>query len=379
MPIRNAAQYVISERVACIVPDLHYTLSTSVLKCWGSGGFLGLGDRLHRGGSDTTMGVNLPAVDIYGTTGASVDGPIEKLWLLSTRTGNICVKFASMRVKCFGSAAYGLLLRPELPNNEIIGDEPGEMGDALPYFELSSTATINDIQPSHGNFACATLSDWTVKCWGKLTDGIAGTGSTDTVILGDDEDEVGDGIPTIDMNGLSVAGIAPGERHVCARMMASIGVRCWGWNGEGQLGQGISTMNVATPPSSDLRYLNNQYQIRREDSIKCRECRNTCNPNTEFQQVSCSGGTDALCTACSQCKSNIEYQTKSCTDSSDATCVLCTICDPGQYSESVCSQQDDTVCANCSDFCAAGEIEVQTCSGANNRICSPCPAGRYCP
>jgi len=50
---------------------------------------------------------------------------------------------------------------------------------------------------------------------------------------------------------VGVQALAMGSRHTCA-LMATGGVRCWGSNGEGQLGDGTTTDRLTPPPSDVL-------------------------------------------------------------------------------------------------------------------------------
>jgi hypothetical protein len=47
-----------------------------------------------------------------------------------------------------------------------------------------------------------------------------------------------------------VAGLTAGLTHVCARMTSG-GVRCWGGNESGQLGDGMGSIFALTPPAMD--------------------------------------------------------------------------------------------------------------------------------
>jgi alpha-tubulin suppressor-like RCC1 family protein len=69
--------------------------------------------------------------------------------------------------------------------------------------------------------------------------------------------ELGDGTttdryvpPTGDVLG-GVQAIATGCSHTCA-LMTTGGVRCWGYNGYGQLGDGTTADFSTTPPTSDI-------------------------------------------------------------------------------------------------------------------------------
>ncbi|MFM8311779.1 MAG: RCC1 domain-containing protein [Ilumatobacteraceae bacterium] len=100
---------------------------------------------------------------------------------------------------------------------------------------LTSGVTSIDTGIDH---ACAVVSGG-VKCWGGNTYGQVGNGTTSQALT------------PVDVSGLSsgVASIAIGYVHSCALTTAG-GVKCWGGNGESQLGNGVAG-DSSTPVDVD--------------------------------------------------------------------------------------------------------------------------------
>ena len=127
-----------------------------------------------------------------------------------------CLVDAEGRVRCWN--ASGLRGQPQAAWQGV------PRCDSEGFITLPGPATM----VSHGEeFACARLEDATVHCWGTSEHGVLGRGTTST----------GPQAPApVDVGG-PVDAIASGYHHTCA-LMRTGSVRCWGTNGDGQLGYG---------------------------------------------------------------------------------------------------------------------------------------------
>lgn len=80
-------------------------------------------------------------------------------------------------------------------DTELRGDDDVEIGDALPAIELGKGRTTV-VLATGGSHSCALLDNDSLKCWGK---GGGALGQGDDEARGDDPDEMGDNLPAIDL------------------------------------------------------------------------------------------------------------------------------------------------------------------------------------
>ncbi len=120
-------------------------------------------------------------------------------------------------------------------STENIGDEPNELGPNLVTVDLGNkTATALFHGFSH---TCAILNTGFPRCWGRNEDGelgVSNVNGTWTPLSGTS----GFLAPTLFSFATSVVSMALGDGHTCA-LLESGKVRCWGSNQSGQLGLGL--------------------------------------------------------------------------------------------------------------------------------------------
>lgn len=195
-------------------------LAGGTVKCWGMGSMLGLGVGGSVGDAPGEMGDALPAVDL--------GGPVQRLVGYAYHT---CALLTGGAMKCWGENTYGEL---GLGDTQTRGDQPGEMGAALPAVDLGAGKKAVAIGVGY-HHTCALLADQTMKCWGRGTEGQLGLG--DSKHRGDGPGEMGDALPTVDL-AATPAAIAVGENNSCV-LVAGGAVKCWGDNVDGSVGNGV--------------------------------------------------------------------------------------------------------------------------------------------
>lgn len=195
-------------RIAAVTGGFDHTCAltaSSGVKCWGGNQGGQLGD-----GSTTTR---VKPVDVVGLTGT----------IVAVAAGDYytCALTSVGGVKCWGSPyGYG-------GGNSNLPSPPVDVAGLT-----SGVVAI----AAGSNFTCALTAVGAVKCWGI-----------------NDRGQLGDGTQLlrrtpVDVLGLSggVAAIGAGRAHACAVTSAG-GMKCWGANQFGELGDGTVSLQHLTP------------------------------------------------------------------------------------------------------------------------------------
>ncbi|AZZ37202.1 hypothetical protein CIK05_10530 [Bdellovibrio sp. qaytius] len=218
---RTATAIATGEQHSCALLD------NSTVKCWGYNFYGQLGQ-----GNSTTKGVG--AGEMASLTSINL-GTSRTAIAISSGRNHTCALLDNSQVKCWGENTDGELGQG---HTNSLGDGAGEMGDSLPEVNLGTGRTAVQISAS-GNHTCALLDNATVKCWGLNSSGQLGQGHTNS--LGDGAGEMGNSLPAISLGtGRTALQIAASGYSTCALLDNST-VKCWGENGGGDLGQGNTT------------------------------------------------------------------------------------------------------------------------------------------
>ena len=192
----------------------------SGVRCWGSDVY-------------GQLGVDMPALGV-SPTALAVVGLASGVSALALGGAHSCALTTTGGIQCWGNNSFG-----------------GQLGDntltdrRTPVDVSGLTAGVSAITAGTAH-TCALTTGGGAKCWG----------SNDIGQLGDNSMTMR--LTAVDVSGLAsgVTAIAAGDTHTCA-LISNGGVKCWGFNGYGQLGDNtnnfrLTPVDVILPPPITL-------------------------------------------------------------------------------------------------------------------------------
>lgn len=214
------------------------------------------------GSSDVCTNKKYPSNTILNNASLCPDQPrLYSTSQIAIGESHTCIVLSKGRVRCWGNNAFGQLGNG---NTNTIGD------DELP---TSQTVLYGDVNmlAAGTRHTCALLKKGNVRCWGANGEGELGYGNTTNLLTAGGDVNLGE----------SALQIAAGSYHTCA-LLSSGAVKCWGYNGYGQLGIGnnqnvgdnelpssIANVDLGAPARFIAAGVNHTCAVLNNGSIKC--------------------------------------------------------------------------------------------------------------
>jgi alpha-tubulin suppressor-like RCC1 family protein len=229
-----------------------FMLDTGEVKCWGDNSSGQIGS------NNQTQYVVSPEYVVNPTV-----GHLTGVKAIALGSSHSCALMSDTGVKCWGAGGNGQLGNNTKSNSQTPVD-----------VKINADLTLTGAKSIHigANHSCAVMNDGTMRCWGANSYGQIGDGGkTDQPVA------------VQVMNGASplsgVAAAAAGGGHTCA--MAGAGVKCWGENSYGQLGNGgkgqstvpVDVLNTDLSPFSGATAIslgsNHSCALMTSSGLKC--------------------------------------------------------------------------------------------------------------
>ncbi len=205
--------------------------------CWGK-------NDVGQLGQGSTSALSASALSVLAADG----NPLTGVFQIDTGGAHACAHLYTNRLKCWGEGTNGELgngltgagASSATPRTVLDHYEP--YAKYVPYLEGVAQVSAGGIH------TCAYLT-WSdplpYRCWGgnasgQLGDGVVTGGAHAQAVAADDKPYPNPVGNILSFGGPPLAKVAAGDHHTCALTSAGA-VLCWGWNSQGELGDGTTT------------------------------------------------------------------------------------------------------------------------------------------
>jgi alpha-tubulin suppressor-like RCC1 family protein len=226
--------------VTAITAGYRYTcalLTTTEVNCWGANQFGQIGDNnsaIYPGDNSPSIYYRYLPVNVKDSTGT---GLLTGVTAIAAGIWHTCAVISG-GVKCWGNNPYGQLGDGTVTQRYL----PVDVLNSAGTVPLTGVTAIS----AGDYYTCALLTSGGVKCWGNNPYGQLGDGTVTQRLLPVD---VLNSTGTVPLTGVTTIAAALG--HTCA-LLTGGGVKCWGINGYGQLGDNTSTNQLLPVDTKDL-------------------------------------------------------------------------------------------------------------------------------
>jgi len=219
--------------VAAVAAGERYTCAVTTaggVECWGYNLFGQLGD-----GSTTDR-----------TTPVDVSGLTSGVAAVAAASSQTCAVTMAGGLKCWGANGYGELGNGTNSGPQLCGGFPCSTAPVDVVGLTSGAAAVS----AGGLHTCALTTAGGVKCWGANGYGELGNGTSSGPELCENSappDCSTTPVDVVELTSVAVAVSAGGIHSTCA-LTTEGGVKCWGYNAYGQVGDGQACGVVCTAP-----------------------------------------------------------------------------------------------------------------------------------
>jgi len=208
-------------------------LSNETVACWGDNSFGQLGVELAADGG-TPFVPGLEIGDGQGTATPTVVAGLSNVTAIAAGVTHTCALLSGGTVECWGSNDYGELGTTLSTSCNGGVDTCSPTPTPVPGLSNVTAIAVGGDGIQDADHTCALLSGGTIECWGYNADGELGNGTETT--------SSGPGPVSNVTNAIAVTAWSAGG---CA-LISGGEVQCWGLNDDGELGDGITTSS-STP------------------------------------------------------------------------------------------------------------------------------------